>query len=266
MWPKPWFRVVTFSSVARLQSLIIGTVLAEASVFASGLNAKPTMTADALRLPMFSPLAASQTLIVLSPSPADAMSFPSGLNCRAQVCPWRTRFGFPVSTSHSLMVLSQTSGSQCLAVRAVGYRSNIASVPFKRGDVVAGGHVPEFDRSVTLADARTLPSGLKATDVTRRLWPCNVAVHRVVPTSHSLIVRSSLAEASVLPSALNANDITGAVWPESEVAASRADTPAGIAPSPPGRFSRTRKPIAPGPIQGAKLPRYADRAASGELR
>src|SRR5205807_2211793 len=64
-----------------------------------------------------------------------------------------------------------------------------------------------------LPEARILPSGLKATDVTGKLCPLRVAVIFPLFTSHSLIVLSSLPQASAWPSGLNATEEAGAPCP-----------------------------------------------------
>src|SRR5207245_7248589 len=61
--------------------------------------------------------------------------------------------------------------------------------------------------------ANRVPSGLKATDQTRPVWPCNVVRHLPVLTSHSLTIPSSLQLASRAPSGLKATERTQSLCP-----------------------------------------------------
>src|SRR5436853_482917 len=61
--------------------------------------------------------------------------------------------------------------------------------------------------------ARRAPSGLKATDQTRPVCPCNVMRHSPVLTSHSLTLPSSLPLARRAPSELKATDQTRPACP-----------------------------------------------------
>ena len=67
-----------------------------------------------------------------------------------------------------------------------------------------------------LPEARTVPSGLKATDQTALECPLSVARSCPLRASHSLTVLSKLPEARVLPSGLKATDKMAAECPFSE--------------------------------------------------
>src|SRR2546427_12249163 len=64
-----------------------------------------------------------------------------------------------------------------------------------------------------LADAKSLPSGLKATAVTQAVCARKLRTSWRCCTVHSLMVLSALADANNLPSALKVTAVTGAVWP-----------------------------------------------------
>ncbi len=66
-----------------------------------------------------------------------------------------------------------------------------------------------------LPEARVLPSGLKATEVTSPACDKSVAVYLPLATSQSLTAKSLPPEAKVLPSGLNATDTTDSVCPPS---------------------------------------------------
>ena len=67
------------------------------------------------------------------------------------------------------------------------------------------------------ADATTLPSGEKATDVTQFEWPSSVSRAAPVAASQSLTVLSYEADATTLPSGEKATDVTEFEWPSSLV-------------------------------------------------
>jgi hypothetical protein len=57
-----------------------------------------------------------------------------------------------------------------------------------------------------LPEAKYLPSGENATEVTSLLWPCSVVTSFYESTLQSLIVLSLLPEAKYLPSGENATE------------------------------------------------------------
>ena len=64
-----------------------------------------------------------------------------------------------------------------------------------------------------LADAKRLPSSLKATLVTPFVCPFNVIITWPFVASHTFAVQSWLPDTNCFPSALNATHLTGAVCP-----------------------------------------------------
>lgn len=67
------------------------------------------------------------------------------------------------------------------------------------------------------AEARVLPSGLHATELTASECPLRVARHLRLATSHSFIVLSSLPEANCLPSGLKETDLTAGMYSPNSV-------------------------------------------------
>jgi hypothetical protein len=59
-----------------------------------------------------------------------------------------------------------------------------------------------------LPEAKYLPSGENATELTSKLWPCSVVIYFFDSTLHSLTVLAWLLEAKYLPSGENTKDQT----------------------------------------------------------
>ena len=88
------------------------------------------------------------------------------------------------------------------------------------GSPVAGFHnrtVPAklaFAKRAPLADARTVPSGLNATELTELVWPVRgCPMGWPVAGFHNRTVASPLADARTVPLGLNATERTPSVWP-----------------------------------------------------
>jgi hypothetical protein len=71
------------------------------------------------------------------------------------------------------------------------------------------------------ADARTLPSGEKATALTESLWPSSVCFQAPVVASQSRTVLSSEADARTLPSGEKATALTECCGPRVSVSRPR---------------------------------------------
>ena len=178
-------RVACSLPVATSHSLIVWSLLPEASVLPSGLNATDhTPPVCPLRVACSLPVATSHSLIVWSPLP-EASVLPSGLYATEYtqlVCPLRVACSLPVATSHSLIV--SHSRGHGLPSSGIRWRSWRMIAPRGQGLAVRtvrhGGHLVRC--------------------------PWRVACSLPVATSHSLIVLSSLPEASVLPSGLYATE------------------------------------------------------------
>src|SRR5262249_24454676 len=89
------------------------------------------------------------------------------------------------------------------------------------------------------AEARSLPSGLKATARMPWAWPLREAFSLAVEESHSVTVSSPLAEARVLASGLKAMAKTLPVWPVRTEAGWGVE--AGSAPTPARTISAAPK-------------------------
>ena len=100
------------------------------------------------------------------------------------------------------------SRGQGLAVRGKGYRVKPNRYAQSGYALLAGSVSHSLMVSSTLAEARVLPSGEKATDSIASVCPFRVARSWPVSASHSLMVLSTLAEARVLPSGEKATEET----------------------------------------------------------
>ena len=62
------------------------------------------------------------------------------------------------------------------------------AMTLQRGKTLAATHLPQAYCLVPTATGKSLPSGLKATDLTLLVWPCRVLRHWLVLTSHKRTV------------------------------------------------------------------------------
>ena len=119
--------------------------------------------------------------------------------------------GFHIPQLDGLIIACRGQG---LAVRGKGHRVNLAEYA-RSGWRAPGRFATSHSLMVlsSLAEARVLPSGEKATESTASACPVRVARSWPVSTSHSLMVLSPLAEARVLPSGEKATELTAIGMP-----------------------------------------------------
>ena len=117
----------------------------------------------------------------------------------------RVRASWPVAASHTFTVSSALGGGEALAVGAEGHARDLAGVPLEGEGLLARRPRPRPSPSrPRSAEARRLPSGLKATLMTGPVCPWRVRASWPVAASQTLTVLSAPAEARRLPSGLKA--------------------------------------------------------------
>src|SRR5262245_59470333 len=130
-----------------------------------------------------------------------------------RVCPLRVARSWPLSASHSLIVRSELPEASVFpfGLKATEETWAVRPLSVARSWPLAASNnlisplkcnLGSSQRLQALAEARVLPSGLKATEVTQSVCPLSVARSWPLAASHNLIVWSSLPEATVLPSGL----------------------------------------------------------------
>eukprot|EP00295_Goniomonas_pacifica_P005734 CAMPEP_0175834526 /NCGR_PEP_ID=MMETSP0107_2-20121207/16103_1 /TAXON_ID=195067 ORGANISM="Goniomonas pacifica, Strain CCMP1869" /NCGR_SAMPLE_ID=MMETSP0107_2 /ASSEMBLY_ACC=CAM_ASM_000203 /LENGTH=160 /DNA_ID=CAMNT_0017147753 /DNA_START=276 /DNA_END=755 /DNA_ORIENTATION=+ len=142
-----------------------------------------------------------------------ARNSPAGLdaigNLTQWLCPQNLHCSTPLSVDHSLTVLSFDVDARSLPLGLNTIHSTGPLWPWRVDSPTHTSTLVSADQSLIVlpdADARSLPSGLKATELTR---PCSVDTFARVSIDHSRIVSSQHdADARSVLSGLNATDLT----------------------------------------------------------